>query len=419
MTSDGGVGTRPVWSGSPREDEWVIVQSAQPSGTVTFLFTDVEGSTRLWEQRREAMRVALERHDEIVRSAIEFRGGYVFSTAGDAFSAAFATPGEAVAAAVDAQRALQAEPWPDGAGIQVRMGIHVGVADQRDGDYFGPAVNRSARLMGLARGGQMLVSLAVEELVRDDLASGVGLRALGEHKLRGLSRPETVFQVVGPGVAHEFPPLESAALVPGNLPSPVSSFVGRLNEVKELAAALDGRRLVTLVGPGGVGKTRLAIATAATLADAFPDGTWFVELAPIGVSDAVVHAVASTLSVLREEDSTMLESVVGSLAGRRALVVLDNCEHLIDAAAEIALAIGQGAAPVTVMATSREPLGVSGEQVWPVGPLDPAIEAVELFVERARSVNPSFALAGSDDRDALAGLCVRLDGIPLAVELAD
>ena len=174
----------------------------------------------------------------------------------------------------------------------------------------------------------MLVSLAVEELVRDDLASGVGLRALGEHKLRGLSRPETVFQVVGPGVAHEFPPLESAALVPGNLPSPVSSFVGRLNEVKELAAALDGRRLVTLVGPGGVGKTRLAIATAATLADAFPDGTWFVELAPIGVSDAVVHAVASTLSVLREEDSTMLESVVGSLAGRRALVVLDNCEHV-------------------------------------------------------------------------------------------
>ena len=239
----------------------------RPTGTVSFVFTDVEGSTRLWEQQPEAMRVALTRHDEILRAAIDDHGGYVFSTAGDAFSAAFHTPFDAVSAAVEAQRRLQAEPWPAGAQIAVRMGVHTGTAHERDGDYFGTALNRAARLMGLAHGGQILVSLPVEELVRDALPDDVHLVELGEVELRGLSRPETVFQLGVDGLSDAFPPLVTTSGVPGSLPSPPTSFVGRVDEVKRLAAELPEHRLLTLVGAGGVGKTRLAIETAASVTD--------------------------------------------------------------------------------------------------------------------------------------------------------
>jgi len=392
----------------------VAAEITPPSGTVTFLFTDIEGSTRLWESDPVAMRESLERHDDILRSAIESRGGYVFSTAGDAFCAAFHTPAEALDAALEAQWSL-GDSGPSGVGLLVRMGAHVGVAQERGGDYFGSVVNRAARLMGLAHGGQVLVSSAVEELVRDGLPEGVGLRSLGEHALRGLSRPESVFQLVAEGLRADFGPLAAAGL--GNLPSPATSFVGRVGELSALGDVVGAKPLVTLLGPGGVGKTRLAIEAAAGAADEFGDGVWFVELAPVSDRDAAVHAVASTLSVSTGGESSLLDAIVDAIADRRMLLVLDNCEHVIDAAREVAGALVGGGRGVSVLATSREPLGVAGEQVWPVEPLDAELEAAELFVERALAANPSFTL-GDGDREALVELCAQLDGIPLAVELA-
>ena len=264
---------------------------------VAFLFTDIESSTGLWERHPEGMRVALSRHDAILRAVIEEHGGYVFSTAGDAFMAAYERPLDAVASAVDAQRRLRAEPWPSGVALQVRMGIHVGAAHERDGDYFGPALNRAARLMALAHGGQTLMSLAAEELVRDDLPAEVGLWNLGEHVLRGLSRPEVVFQITAADLPSEFPPLGTATSIPNNLPVPPTSFIARDEEVKLVSSAVGAHRLVTLVGPGGVGKTRLAIEAATLAAEAFADGVRFVELAPLVEPDAVVHAFAAVLSV--------------------------------------------------------------------------------------------------------------------------
>ena len=343
----------------------------RPSGTVSFLFTDVEGSTRLWDRVPDQMQLALVRHDEILRSAIDAHGGFVFSTAGDGFSAAFNTPRNAVDAAVLAQRQLQAEPWPEGAEISVRMGIHLGTADERDGDYFGQTLNRAARLMGLAHGKQILVSLVVQGAVRDDLSTEVHLVALGEHELRGLSRSELVFQLNVEGLADEFPPLAAPTAAVGNLPSPPTSFIGRVDDMKRVSAELPARRLLTLVGPGGVGKTRLAIEAAAAAADEFPDGVWFCELAPVSEPGAAVHALASTLSLPPQAGSTLLHSIVEVLAGQRLLLVLDNCEHVIDAAAEIAVAVGRGAPRVSLLATSREALGAAGEQVWPLRPLDP------------------------------------------------
>ena len=276
------------------------------------------------------MTSALARHDGLLRAAIEAHGGYVFSTAGDAFAAAFSTAGSAMAAAVVAQQALAEEPWPQGVNLRVRMGLHVGVAEERDGDYFGPAVNRAARLMGVGHGGQMLVSLPVEELVRDDLPDGVSLRPLGEHPLRGLSRPERIFQIMAADLPADFPALLTSSALPGNLPLPVSSFVGRVEEVKRLGAALGEHRLVTLVGPGGVGKTRLGIEAAALVAENFPDGVWFVELAALSEPGAVVHAVATSLAIRPVEGANLLESVAETMAQSRALVLLDNCEHVVD-----------------------------------------------------------------------------------------
>jgi predicted ATPase len=390
----------------------------RPTGTVSFLFTDVEGSTSLWERHASAMRLALARHDDLVRGAIEGRGGFVFSTAGDAFCAAFSRAADAVAAAIHAQRLLQAEPWPVEVSLRVRMGVHVGATQERDGDYFGLAVNRAARVMGLAHGGQVLVTLPVEELVRDELSDDVELVALGVHPLKGLSRPETLFQLVGPGMTREFPPLRAAGSRLGNLPSPPTAFVGRDDEIERLAVEIASRRVVTLVGPGGVGKTRLSIEAARAVRDGFPDGIWFVELGPISEAEAVQHAVASTLAVSPESGSTLLASIVDTLARRRALVVLDNCEHVIDAVAELVVAVVRaGPDGSNLLLSSREPLGVAGEQVLGVGALDTSGEAVELFCERARSIEHGFAPTRAD-LEVIAGICERLDGMPLAVELA-
>jgi len=389
---------------------------AVPSGTVTFLFTDIEGSTRLWDAAPDAMRSALHRHDEIVRAAVESHGGYVFATGGDGFAVAFARAGDAVGSARDAQVGLAAEPWPDGLSLRVRMALHTGEAEERDGDYFGTAVNRTARLMALARGGQVLCSELTAGLAR----GAVELVDLGEHRLRDLSAPQRVFQV-GSG---RFLPLRSPDLVPSNLPVTLTELIGREADIDEVIGLVGHHRLVTLTGVGGVGKTRLALAVAAAAGSGFPDGAWLVELAAVGVAEDVPAAVASAMG------APLLAPVALAryLGERRSLVVLDNCEHVLDeAAALVEAALVAGPEPV-VLATSREPLGVPGELVWRVRSLgvpdqDAGMadasesDAVRLFVERAATGGNRFVLDEANVA-AVVGICRRLDGIPLAIELA-
>ncbi len=406
-----------------------------PTGTVTFLFTDIAGSTRLWERHPDAMRGALARHDALVRSAIEAHGGHVFKTVGDAFCAAFQTAPAAVAAALAAQRALAAEAWPAEAPIAVRVGIHTGAAEARDGDYVGTALNRVARLMGAGHGGQVLVSAAAWELVRDDLPAGVGLRDLGEQRLKDLRRPERVFQLSGPGLAAEFPPLATLDARPHNLPVQVTSFVGREREMADLKRLLATARLVTLTGIGGTGKTRLALQAAADLVDDFADGAWFVDLAPMSDPALVAGTVASALGVKEEADRPVEATLADALAGKALLVVLDNCEHVVEASAALADRILRAARGVRILATSREALAIAGEAACPIPPLPlPPLsadgradvadlaalaqyEAVRLFIDRAEAALPSFQVTNAN-APAVAGICHRLDGIPLAIELA-
>jgi predicted ATPase len=381
---------------------------------VTFLFTDIEGSTRVWETAPTSMREALAQHDEIIRKVTEAHGGYVFATGGDGFAAAFTRAGTAAAAALDAQRALGSAQWPDGAHLKVRMAMHTGEAEERDGDYFGTAVNRAARLMAVAHGGQLVCSSVTAALLE-----GVELIDLGEHRLRDLTAPQRVFQV-GTGV---FPPLRSLDALPGNLPHAVSSFVGREDELSALAEAVRTDRLVTITGVGGVGKTRLALQAAAGAVAAFTDGAWLCELAAASTGEELAQVVAVALGVVQRPQMTLVASIVDFLRSRDALVVLDNCEHLLDAAAAVAEAVLTGAPRVHVLATSREGLGVQGEQVWPLRSLrlDEGLsgtsEAVELFATRARSADSGFLL-DDENLPAVAEVCRRLDGIPLAIELA-
>ena len=379
----------------------------RPSGTVTFLFTDIEGSTRRWESAPDAMRAELAAHDEVLRVAIESQGGWLFKHTGDGVCAAFPSARAAVDAATDAQRALR---------LPVRMGIATGEAEQRGEDYFGPALNRAARVMAVGHGGQILVSATAAALV-----SGVDLQDLGEHQLRDLAGAEHLFQVRGDGLIAAFPRLRTANPVPGNLPMQATSFVGRDVEVEELVGVVRTHRLVTLTGVGGVGKTRLAVQVAAELVPDFGDGVWLAELAPVGDPAAVPDAVANSLGIIRQPGRTVTESVVESLAGRRLLVVVDNCEHVLDAAADLVEAILARASRVTVIATSREGLRVGAEHLWPVPSLDvragAASAAVELFVERARAAVPGFSLGDEADTHAVEEICRRLDGIALAIEL--
>ncbi|MFN0026360.1 MAG: ATP-binding protein [Acidimicrobiales bacterium] len=412
----------PSWQrGSPSWHRPLLVRTepatTRPSGTVAFLFTDVEGSTVLWDAHPDAMRSALETHDRIVRHAIETNGGHVFSTAGDAFCAAFSTPAEATRAALDAQHALHATEWPAEAPVKVRMALHVGAAQERDGDYFGPTLNRAARLMGLAHGGQILLSQAMERILRDEPSAGFILSDLGQHALRGLVRPEQVFQLSAAGLPADFPPLRADTAVSGNLPVPPTSFVGRTAEVQRIATELGRHRVVTLVGPGGVGKTRLSIEAASTVAPDYPDGVWFIELAPVVAERAIIHAVTEALKVSPVQGVSPVDSIVDAFADRHALIVLDNCEHVIDSAAELVRRLVDGTTRLTILATSRELLRVLGEQAWPVPPLNHAVDAVELFVDRASAVIPGFEPTPAE-RDLVASLCAQLDGIPLAIELA-
>ncbi len=403
------IGVRPVGPAT------LVPVATIPHGTVTFLFTDVEGSTRLWERYPEPMRTALAVHDRILRTTIETHGGYVFSTAGDAFSAAYWTPRDAIETAVEAQRRLVEVPWPEPVILRVRMGIHTGTADERDGDYFGPALNLAARLMSAGHGGQILVSLATEELVRDRSPEELGFLGLGEHIFTGLGRAEKVFQLSGPGLERDFPPLRTLRPRPGNLARPLTSFVGRAAELERLVAELPQRRLITLTGPGGVGKTRLALESAWLVSGAYPDGTWLVELARADRADAVAAVVAEALGATRQSGLSLMDSIADTLSNRRILVVIDNAEHVLDATAELLRRIVRGCDGLTVLVTSREPLTIDGERVWVVPPLDPVLEGVELFQDRVGAVDAADA---GDNRAIVEALCRKLDGIPLAIELA-
>ena len=401
-----------------------------PSGTATFLFTDIEGSTRLWEERAEGMRHSLARHDELLRKSVEAAGGDIVKTTGDGVHAAFGRPEDALAAAATAQRALAAEPWGESGRLLVRMGVHTGGAEARDGDYYGTSVNRAARLMSIAHGGQVLVSQATELLARDALPDDVDLRDLGEHRLRDLSRAERVFQLVAPGLGTDFPPIRSLDAHASNLPVQLTSFVGREEERAAIAALLGEHRMLTIIGVGGVGKTRLALEVAAELVPQLRDGAWCCELAPATDPESMIDIVASTLGAIDRPGMTRRDSVLDFLATSHMVLVLDNCEHLLDPAADLATDVLRRAADVRILATSREPLGVPGEQVWGLrslstpseteaGDLDDlaAADSVRLFLERARASRPEFAL---DEGNALAvaEVCRRLDGMPLAIELA-
>lgn len=377
-----------------------------PTGTVTFLFTDIEGSTGRWEAQTAEMEQALAAHDATLRGAIEGHGGWLFKHTGDGVLAAFSSARSAVDAAVEAQRALQ---------LPVRMGLATGEAELRDGDYFGPTLNRAARVMAAGHGGQVLVANSTAALL-----DGVDLLDLGEHRLRDLSTPQRVYQVQATGLRENFPPLRTLTTIPGNLPAQLTSFVGREEELERVVEALGKHRLVTLTGVGGVGKTRLALHAAAELAHDFRGGAWLVELAPVSDPAAMPHAIAATLGITQQPERTIGESVVEALAFRDLLLVLDNCEHLIEEVAHLAGAIVERCPGVTLLATSREALMIDGEQTWPVPSLSfrdgAASPAVTLFAERAAAIVPSFDL--STDAAAVGEICRRLDGIPLAIELA-
>jgi len=402
-----------------------------PSGTITLLFTDIEGSTRLWEAEPERMAVALRRHDDLVRTAIEEAGGYVFKTVGDAFCAAFWTAQAAVAAALAAQRALASQDWPTRRPLRVRMGLHTGACEERDGDYFGPVVNRVARLEAVAHGGQIVLSGSTAELVSDSLGRDASLRDLGLHRLKDLGRPEHVFQLEAPYLEADFPPLTSLdnPELPNNLPGVVNAFVGRERELSEVRTLMRSARLVTLTGAGGSGKTRLALQVAAELLDTTADGVWFVDLAPVTDGTQIPAVVAAVLDLPDQCGPAVSEAVTDALGDQDTLILLDNCEHLIDAAAKFCEQVIQHCPRVRILATSREPLDIDGERAYRVPSLSlPAADAesaadltrsdaVRLFADRARLHDPGFSL---DEQSAaqVATLCRRLDGIPLALELA-
>ncbi len=375
---------------------------------VTFLFTDVEGSTRRWEADADSMRVALAAHDEVLRAAIDAHGGSMFKHTGDGVCAAFSSPRAAVDAAIAGQRKLE---------LPVRMGIATGEAELREGDYFGAVLNRAARVMAAGHGGQILLAESTAGLL-----SGVDLVDLGPRRLRDLPTAVGVFQVRATGLRTEFPALRALDASPGNLRAATTSFIGRECEVAELHAAVKAHRLVTLTGVGGVGKTRLALEVAARLADEFPDGVWFFELAAVTDPAAVPDAVAAVLGITQQPGKTVTESVASALEGRSRLLVFDNCEHVVDSVADLVEAILAASATVTILATSREGLGVSEEWLWRVPSLDvnsgTESAAVNLFVDRAQSVVSDFSLAPPGEADAVVEICRRLDGIPLAIELA-
>jgi predicted ATPase/class 3 adenylate cyclase len=396
---------------------------------LTFLFTDVEGSTRLWEQQPDAMKQALERHDAIIEDAVAATGGHIVKTTGDGFMAVFDGPAAGVEAALDAQQRLAHETWPGTGPLRVRMALHSGPADERGGDYFGPTVNRVARIMAAGHGGQVLLSGAVARSLVGRLPPEASVQDLGEHRLKDLERPESLFQLAHPDLVAEFPPLVTLTRRPNNLPTQTSGFVGRERELTELGDLIrDGStRLITLTGPGGTGKTRLALRAAAEAIDRFDDGVFFVDLASATDVDAVVRLVASSVGFAGTRDGVLLDGLTRYLADRRMLLVLDNFEQVVEAG-PVLIDLLNDCSRIKVLVTSREALRLSGEHLFGVHPLSlprrvgsvdelTRFEAIQLFVERARAVQPEFRLT-DENAAAVVDICRRLDGLPLAIELA-
>ena len=399
---------------------------------MTLLFTDIEGGVQLWEADRDAMAAASARHDRIVREQIEASGGRVFKTVGEAHRAVFADPVAALCSAVAIQRAAGAEPWASSLPIGVCMALHSGACAERDGDYVGPVVNRAARLLDIGHGGQVLVTAAAYALLAGRLPGGIELRDLGEQRLKDLGRAERVFQVTGSGLADGFGVLRSLddPALRHNLPSQATSFVGRVAELAELRALVSGgSRLVTIAGPGGIGKSRLALQVAADALDGTGDGVWLVELAPVAEPELVARTAAAALRVGEAPGRPMLDTLIDAVGDRDLLLILDNAEQVLGAVAELADAVIRSCPRVCLLVTSREPLGISGEHVFrvpglAVPPADlaapdrlAAFESVQLFAEHAALHRRGFTV---DDASAaaVAAICVRLDGIPLALELA-
>jgi len=407
-----------------------VAERVLPTGTVTFLFSDIAGSTERWERHRDGMKAAVAKHDALMREAIAANGGFVFKTIGDAFCAAFQTAPDAIAAALSAQRALGLEDWSGVDGLKVRMAVHTGLADERDGDYFGPTVNRVARLLSIGHGGQVLVSGVSTELSQGAMPAKSTLRDLGAHRLRDLTHPEQVYQLVASGLPADFPPLLSLDALPNNLPLQLTHLVGREDDLAEVEDLLAKHRLVTLVGAGGVGKTRLSLQVAAELLDKFEDGVWFVDLAPLAEAALIPTTTAGLFGVSETGDRSITDSLVHALKPRKLLIVLDNCEHLVEGAARLADTLLRGCAHLRILASSREGLGIEGEVVLRVPSLavpstDEKLGAIEakrygaiaLFVERASAADRRFVLT-DENAGAVARICEQLDGIALAIELA-
>jgi predicted ATPase/class 3 adenylate cyclase len=402
-----------------------------PAGTVTFLLTDIEGSTRLWETAPEAMEVALERHDRLLAGVIEEHGGVVATSRGegDSFFAVFAGAVAAVEAAGDCQLRLGTEDWPEGAALRVRMGLHTGEARVRGSDRVDHApINRCARVKAAGHGGQVLVTKTTRDLVGGRLGGGFGLQRLGEFRLRDLAEPELIYQLTHADLPADFPPIRTVAERTGNLPLPVSSFIGRARELEQAAAVLGQARVVTLTGPGGVGKTRLALQAAGQVAPRFGDGAWLAELAPVRDPAGVDDAVAAVFSVTARAGQSTRDALAEFLRAKELLLVLDNCEQVLAEAAALAGVLQRSCGRLVILATSREGLGIEGEQLLPVPPMavpgDGAdlaaitdAEAVRLFAERAAAVKPGFAVT-AENAAAVAAVVRRLDGMALAVELA-
>ena len=400
------------------------------ASVTTFLFTDIEGSTRLWESQPERMQAALARHDALAREAVEGSRGVVVKTTGDGIHAAFSDPLDAVRAALQLQLALGDPAATAGVTLCVRCGLHVGVVENRDSDFFGSAVNRAARIMTAAHGGQILVSQTAVDLIGDRLSDNVTLRDLGTVRLRDLAHPQRVYQVMHPALRKTFPALRSLEATPNNLPQQVTTFIGREQASTELQRLIARSHLVTVVGTGGLGKTRLSLQVAANVVDDFPDGVWFVELAAVADARLVPQAVASVLGVTETAGQPVTDALLAHARDRRLLVVLDNCEHVSHACALLARQLLQAGAAIRILATSREPLHVGGETTYalpalalpsnsrtvtPAGLLQS--EAAQLFIDRAVAVHASFAVT-PDNAAAIATICRRVDGIPLALELA-
>ena len=402
----------------------------QAGRTLTFLFTDIEGSSKLWEEHPETMPSALARHDALLCQVVARQGGHVFKTVGDGVYAAFATAPDAVVAALAAQKAICSEAWP--LPMRVRMAVHTGVVEPRGNDYFGAPLNRISRILSLGYGGQILLSAVAQELIRDTLSPKCGLRDMGEVQLRGLTRSEHVFQLLHAELPADFPPLESFASPDtlNNLPRQVTSLIGREKESAEVLRLLQTCPLLTLTGTGGCGKTRLALQVAAETLSDYCDGVWFIELAPLTEGRLVLQTIAQILNVQEEAGKSLLQSLTERLKTKTMVLVLDNCEHLLAAVARVVHTLLNALPHLRILATSREALTITGETIYRVpslslpDPKDTATpeslahcEAAQLFRARAASTTPAFMVTNAN-APAIAAICQRLDGIPLALELA-